>query len=76
MTAEGLINKIKIKLGICEAYVIIAIRMVQHAQPTKEKVLTCLQKIDKELQVDIFTRNTLELKNTQTPCLSTSVGND
>ena len=53
MTVEGRNNKIRIELYIY--YAIRAIRGVQHAKPTGQKVSTSLKKTDKDLEVDIFT---------------------
>ena len=49
----------KIELDIY--YAIRVIRGVKHAKQTREKVLTYVKKIDKDLQVDIFTRKFQEL---------------
>ena len=57
MTVEGIIDKIKLEIY----YGIRVIARVQHAKATREKALTYLKKIDKNLEVDIFTRKFQEL---------------
>ena len=52
MTVKGNIDNIKVEVNIY--YAIRAIRGVQHAKSTREKVLTSLKKMDKHFQVDIF----------------------
>ena len=56
-------DEIKIEIDIC--FAIRTISGVQQAKLTREKVLTQLNKIDKDLQVDIFTRKFQELINRQ-----------
>ena len=59
MTVGESISKIKIEIDFY--YDTRAIRGVQQARPTREKVLIHLKRIGKDIQVDIFTRKFQEL---------------